>query len=279
MNRPRVSGGATIRSPLGLGLVLGLPDSVTACLFDLDGVLTPTAKVHDAAWTKTFDGFLRARDGDGFTPFDPVKDYNSHVDGKPRADGVRDFLASRGIHLPEGGDGDPTDQPVGSTTVRGLGNRKNEILLRVIHQDGVAAYPGSRRYLDAARGAGLRRAVVSASANCRDVVASAGLADLLEVRVDGITATERRLAGKPAPDGFLEAARELGVDPASAAVFEDALAGVAAGRAGAFGWVVGVDRIGGDHGRDLLDAGADTVVTDLDQLLDGAPASPGVRPC
>ncbi len=259
--------------------MLGLPDSVTACLFDLDGVLTPTAKVHDAAWAKTFDGFLRARDGDGFTPFDPAKDYNSHVDGKPRADGVRDFLASRGIHLPEGADGDPTDQPVGSTTVRGLGNRKNEILLRVIDQDGVAAYPGSRRYLDAARDAGLRRAVVSASANCRDVVASAGLAGLLEVRVDGVTATERHLAGKPAPDGFLEAARELGVDPASAAVFEDALAGVAAGRAGAFGWVVGVDRIGGDHGRDLLDAGADTVVTDLDQLLDGAPASRGVRPC
>lgn len=259
--------------------MLGLPDSVTACLFDLDGVLTPTAKVHDAAWTKTFDGFLRARDGDRFTPFDPGKDYTSFVDGKPRADGVRDFLASRGVHLPEGDDADPTDQPVDRTTVRGLGNRKNEMLLEVIREDGVEAYPGSRRYLEAARDAGLRRAVVSASANCRDVVESAGLTDLLEIRVDGVTAKERHLAGKPAPDGFLEAARELGVDRASAAVFEDALAGVAAGRAGAFGWVVGVDRLGGDHGQDLLDAGADTVVTDLDQLLDGAPAVGGVRPC
>ena len=259
--------------------MLGLPDSVTACLFDLDGVLTPTAKVHNAAWKQVFDEFLRARDGDGFVPFDPGTDYNSFVDGKPRADGVRDFLASRGITLPEGAADDPGDQPPDQVTVAGLGNRKNAIVLRKIHDGGVEAYPGSRRYLAAARDAGLRRAVVSASANCRDVVESARIADLLEVRVDGVTTAERHLRGKPAPDTFLEGARELGVPAAAAVVFEDALAGVAAGRAGGFGWVVGVDRLGGDHAQDLLDAGADTVVTDLDQLLDGGPAGRGVRGC
>jgi len=259
--------------------VLGLPDSVTACLFDLDGVLTPTATVHNAAWKQVFDEFLRARDVDGFVPFDPGADYTTYVDGKPRADGVRDFLASRGIHLPEGEPDDPTDQPVDQVTVSGIGNRKNAIVLRKIHDGGVQAYPGSRRYLQVARDAGLRRAVVSASANCRDVVESAGIADLLEVRVDGVTTAQRHLRGKPAPDTFLEGGRELGVEPSAAAVFEDALAGVAAGRAGGFGWVVGVDRLGGKHGQDLLDSGADTVVTDLDQLLDGAPATRGVRSC
>lgn len=259
--------------------MLGLPDSVTACLFDLDGVLTPTAKVHNAAWKQVFDDFLRARDGDGFVPFDPGRDYTSFVDGKPRADGVRDFLASRDIHLPEGSPGDPTDQPVDQVTVAGIGNRKNAIVLQKIHDGGVAAYPGSRRYLAAARDAGLRRAVVSASANCRDVLESASIADLLEVRVDGNTTAEQHLRGKPAPDTFLAGAAQLGVDRSAGAVFEDALAGVAAGRAGHFGWVVGVDRLGGRHGQDLLDAGADTVVTDLEQLLDGAPASRGVRGC
>ncbi len=259
--------------------MLGLPDSVTACLFDLDGVLTPTAKVHNAAWTQIFDDFLRARDGAAFVPFDPGADYNSYVDGKPRADGVRDFLASRGISLPEGAADDPVDQPSGEVSVQGLGNRKNAIVLQKIRDGGVEAYPGSRRYLEAARDAGLRRAVVSASANCRDVVESAGIAALLEVRVDGVTTAERHLRGKPAPDTFLEGARELGVPAAAAVVFEDALAGVAAGRSGAFGWVVGVDRLGGTHAQDLLDAGADTVVTDLDQLLDGEPAGRGIRGC
>lgn len=257
--------------------MLGLPESVTACLFDLDGVLTPTAKVHDAAWEQTFDDFLRARDGDGFTPFDPDADYTTHVDGKPRADGVRDFLASRGIHLPEGSPDDPPDQPADAVTVNGLGNRKNVVLLQKIREDGVEAYDGSRRYLQAAERAGLRRAVVSSSANCADVTRSAGIADLLEVRVDGVTIAQRHLAGKPAPDTFLEGARELGVGPDAAAVFEDALAGVAAGRAGGFGWVVGVDRLGGHHAQDLLDSGADTVVRDLAELLDGGPATRGIR--
>lgn len=260
-----------------VGDVLGLPDSVTACLFDLDGVLTPTATVHNAAWKQTFDDFLRSRDGDGFTPFDPDADYRTHVDGKPRADGVRDFLASRDIHLPEGDPGDPPDQPAGEVTVAGLGNRKNAVFAEKLDSDGVQAYPGSRRYLEAARDAGLRRAVVSSSANCRKVVEAAGLTDLLEVRVDGITSRERHLTGKPAPDIFLAAARELGVAADAAAVFEDAQAGVAAGRAGAFGWVVGVDRVGGDNGQSLLDSGADTVVGDLDRLLDGKPASRGMR--
>lgn len=252
--------------------MLGLPDHVTACLFDLDGVLTPTAKVHDAAWTSTFDDFLRARadrEGAAFVPFDPGADYNDHVDGRPRADGVRDFLASRGIELPEGDPDDPTDQAPGSETVDGLGNRKNAAVLEVLKTSGVEAYPGSRRYLDAARTAGLRRAVVSASANCADVLRAAGIGDLLEVRVDGVTARAEHLRGKPHPDPFLAGARKLGVAKENAAVFEDALSGVEAGRAGGFGFVVGVDRLGGDHGDRLRAHGADIVVGDLADLLDG----------
>ncbi|MBH5338301.1 beta-phosphoglucomutase family hydrolase [Streptomyces pactum] len=238
-----------------------LPPAITACLFDLDGVLTRTAVVHAAAWRETFDDFLRHRDGPGFRPFDPVHDYDEYVDGRPRADGVRTFLASRGVRLPEGSPDDPPDRD----TVQGLGNRKNELLLRKIREDGVAAYPGSVRFLRAVRAAGLRTAVVSSSANCRDVVASAGLAQDLEVRVDGVVAAERGLPGKPRPDTFLEAARELGVTPAQAAVFEDALAGMDAGRAGDFGYVVGVDRTG--QAEALRRHGADIVVEDLAELL------------
>lgn len=238
-----------------------LPPAITACLFDLDGVLTSTAVVHAAAWRETFDDFLRRRDGPGFQPFDPVRDYDEYVDGRPRADGVRTFLASRGVRLPEGSADDPPDRE----TVRGLGNRKNELLLRKIRQDGVEAYPGSVRFARAARAAGLRTAVVSSSANCRDVVAAAGLAEYLEVRVDGLVAAERGLPGKPRPDTFLEAARELGVEPGQAAVFEDALAGMDAGRAGHFGYVVGVDRTG--QAAALREHGADIVVTDLAELL------------
>jgi beta-phosphoglucomutase family hydrolase len=244
--------------------MLGLPDHVTACLFDLDGVLTPTAKVHDRAWREVFDAYLKERaerDGTEFVPFDPDADYENYVDGKPRADGVRDFLASRGIRLPEG---DPDDPPT-KQTVNGLGNRKNQRLLQLIRDGGVQAYDGSRRYLAAARDAGLRRAVVSASANCRDVLVSAGIEDLLEVRVDGIVAAARHLRGKPHPDTFLAAAEQLGVRPENAAVFEDALAGVEAGKNGGFGYVVGVDRVG--HRDDLLRHGADTVVEDLAELL------------
>jgi beta-phosphoglucomutase family hydrolase len=247
--------------------VLGLPDGIRGCLFDLDGVLTKTAKVHDAAWKQMFDSFLRERAasaGQQFVPFDPVKDYDEYVDGKPRADGTRSFLESRSIELPEGSPDDPPD----AQTVNGLGNRKNVILLKLIKEDGVEAYEGSVDYVRAARDAGLRRAVVSSSANCRDVLIAAGIEDLFEVRIDGMVAQEQHLRGKPAPDTFLAGARALGLEPSAAAVFEDALAGVAAGRAGNFGYVVGVDRVGQ---ADALKAhGADIVVQDLAELLDKA---------
>ncbi|MER7280102.1 beta-phosphoglucomutase family hydrolase [Dactylosporangium sp. NPDC000244] len=239
--------------------MLGLPDHVTACLFDLDGVLTPTAVVHNKAWTATFNEFLKTR---GLREFDPVHDYNDYVDGKPREAGVRDFLTSRGISLPEGTPDDSPDEQ----TVNGLGNRKNELLLKLLEQGGLQPYPSSVTYLERAQAAGLRRAVVSSSANTLQVITSTGLAPMLEARVDGVTIRERGLRGKPAPDTFLEAARELGVEPVRAAVFEDALAGVAAGRAGGF-FVVGIDRIGGEHGEDLRRSGADVVVRDLGELL------------
>jgi beta-phosphoglucomutase family hydrolase len=245
--------------------VLGLPRSVTALLFDLDGVLTDTASVHAAAWKATFDGYLRDRDGAGARAF-TFDDYAQHVDGRPRADGVRDFLASRGITLPEGGPDDPANQPVGATTVNGLGNRKNADLLRRIEDEGVRVYEGSRRYLQAARAAGLRRAVVSSSANTRQVLEVTGLAEFVEERIDGVTLRERGLPGKPAPDSYLAGARALGVEPAAAAVFEDALSGVEAGRAGGFGAVVGVDRTG--HARALAEHGATRVVSDLAELLE-----------
>jgi beta-phosphoglucomutase family hydrolase len=247
--------------------MLGLPDSIRACLFDLDGVLTQTAKVHAAAWKEMFDDFLRkraARTGEAFVPFDPVEDYAKYVDGMPRYDGVRSFLASRGIDLPWGDPGDPP----GKETIIGLGNRKNEIVLAMIRQGGVEPYPGSVRYVRAARAAGLRCAVVSSSANCREVLVAAGIDDLFEERVDGITIEREHLKGKPAPDTFLYAARGLEVEPAQAAVFEDALAGVAAGRAGGFGFVVGVDRVG--QAEALRKHGADIVVNDLAELLDSA---------
>ncbi|MDQ1743248.1 MAG: hypothetical protein QOE23_1587 [Pseudonocardiales bacterium] len=244
-------------------MVLGLPDGVLACLFDLDGVLTDTAAVHAAAWKHTFDDFLRERDGDGFEPFDSEADYDRYVDGKPRADGVRDFLAARGIELPEGAPDDPGSAP----TVHGLGNRKNEELNRRIASDGVRVFEGSRRYLRAAEQAGLRRIVVSSSANTELVLRTTGLDRYVEGRIDGNTLAERHLPGKPAPDSFLAGAELAGVTPAQAAVFEDALAGVAAGRAGSFGCVVGVDRVG--QADELRAHGADLVVRDLAELLDG----------
>ena len=244
--------------------MLGLPDGITACLFDLDGVLTQTAKVHDKAWKQTFDDFLRgyakAHDQE-FREFDPDKDYDEYVDGKPRYDGVRSFLESRDISLPEGS---PDDAPE-KDTICGIGNRKNDLVLKLIKHDGVQPYEGSVRYLKAARDAGLRRAVVSSSANCHDVLVAAGIEDLLEERVDGNTADQEHLKGKPAPDTFLAGARKLGVEPAQAVVFEDALAGVQAGRAGKFGYVVGVDRVGQADG--LKSHGASVVVKDLSELL------------
>ena len=247
------------------GSGLGLPDGMTACLFDVDGVLTETATVHAAAWKEMFDAFLRARadhDGAPFVAFDEVADYDRFVDGLPRADGTRSFLGSRGIHLPEGAPGDMA----GMATGQGLGRAKNDIVLRRIRTDGVTAYPGSVRFVKAVLAAGLRRAVVSSSANCAAVLDAAGIAGLFDVRVDGTTVERDHLAGKPSPDTFLAAADALGVAPARAVVFEDALSGVEAGRAGRFGYVVGVDRVG--QAEALRAHGADVVVGDLADLLE-----------
>ena len=242
-----------------------MPDGIRAFLFDLDGVLTQTAKVHAAAWKQMFDEFLRKRadeTGDEFVPFDATDDYDRYVDGMPRYDGVRSFLKSRGIELPEG---TPDDRPT-ADTVHGLGNRKNELVLALIRDQGVESYEGSVRYVRAVRDAGLGRAVVSSSANAREVLEAAKIDDLFDVVVDGIVAQRERLKGKPAPDTFAAGAKKLGVEPSGAAVFEDALAGVAAGRAGNFGFVIGVDRTG--QADALREHGADVVVTDLAQLLD-----------
>jgi len=243
---------------------LRLPPSVHACLFDLDGVLTDTATVHAEAWKATFDRLLQRRaltDGVAFVAFDPVRDYDEYVDGRPREDGVRAFLGSRGIHLPEG---DGQDSPR-AETIHGIANRKNALVLELIHRNGVVPFLGSVRFVRAARAAGLPCGVVSASANCCEVLEAAGLASLFDVRVDGVVAAARHLRGKPAPDTYREAARMLGVAPANAAVFEDALAGVAAARAGGFGYIVGVDRVGQEDA--LRARGADVVVHDLGELL------------
>jgi beta-phosphoglucomutase family hydrolase len=232
--------------------VTRLPDAITACLFDLDGVLTKTAAVHAKAWKQTFDEELHRREGDGFTPFDAHEDYDAYVDGLPRYDGVRKFMESRGYQLSE-------------DEIHTIGDRKNALVLALIDEGGVQVYEGSVRFLEAVKAEGRRTAVVSSSANCQQVIEAAGIAHLLEVRVDGNTIVEEGLRGKPAPDSFLAAARKLGVEPAHAAVFEDALAGVESGRAGDFGYVVGVDRVGQ---ADALRAhGADIVVEDLAELL------------
>jgi beta-phosphoglucomutase family hydrolase len=244
--------------------VLGLPGAIRACLFDLDGVLTQTAKVHAAAWKSMFDEYLKQRaerTGEPFRAFDEVRDYDEYVDGRPRYDGVRAFLESRGIALP---DGEPEDPP-SAETIHGLGNRKNEIVLRLIRERGVEPYEGSVRYVRAVRDAGLRRAVVSSSANAHDVLRAAGIADEFDTVIDGVVAEREKLKGKPAPDTFLAGARALEVAPAEAVVLEDALAGVQAGRAGGFGFVVGVDRAG--QAGALRAHGADVVVEDLAELL------------
>ena len=250
-----------------LRTVLGLPDGITALLFDLDGVLTKTADVHAAAWKEMFDEVLAAHaadDGVDARPFDPGDDYLRYVDGKPRYDGVRDFLASRGLHPPEGG---PDDGP-GTETIVGLGDRKNDAVQRIIASDGVEAYEGSLRYLEAVRASGLKTAVVSSSANAAAVLAAAGIDGYIDERVDGATAAAEGIKGKPAPDMFLEAARRLGATPDSAVVFEDALSGVRSGAAGKFRVIVGVDR--GGQPDALREAGATVVVDDLADLLDPA---------
>lgn len=235
-------------------LVLGLPDDISVALFDLDGVLTSTAVLHRNAWKATFDAFLAARDPDGFTPF-TEQDYLDYVDGRPREDGVRAFLHSRNI------DDVPADQ------LAAIGEDKNKKFVDALESDGVTPYPGSVRYLTAARDAGLHIAVVTSSKNGAQVLDAAGLSDFVEVRVDGLEVARRGLPGKPAPDSYLLGAELMGVPPSGAAVFEDAISGVEAGVAGNFGYVVGIDRVGGNQGAALAAAGAGRVVTDLDEML------------
>lgn len=239
-----------------MAATLGLPDGIRACLFDLDGVLTDTASVHRKAWKQMFDAYLSARaerGGEPFVPFDVEADYQSYVDGKKREDGVRSFLQSRGITLPD-------------DEIEELGNRKNQLFQQTLRTDGVEVFEGSRRYLETVVAAGLSVAVVSSSANTREVLDITGLARFVQVRVDGVTMREQNIAGKPAPDSFLRAAQLLDTPVEAAAVFEDAIAGVAAGRAGEFGIVVGVDRV--DHADELRRNGADIVVRDLSELLE-----------
>jgi beta-phosphoglucomutase family hydrolase len=247
--------------------ILGLPAAAAGCLFDLDGVLTRTASVHARAWAQMFDEFLRnwsERTGEAQPRFSPI-DYDRYVDGRPRLDGTREFLRSRGIDLPEGG----TADPAGAPTVHGLSNRKNGLVLQLLDEGGVEVFDGSVRYVRAVRSAGLHTGVVSSSANTAQVLDSAGIADLFEVRIDGVVAAERSLPGKPAPDTFLAGAEALGLTPDAVAVFEDALAGVEAGKAGGFAYVVGVDRVG--QAAALRERGADVVVRDLSELLDADP--------
>jgi beta-phosphoglucomutase family hydrolase len=235
-----------------------------AVLFDLDGVLTSTAKIHAACWKTMFDAFLRQhadRNRQPFTPFDIENDYKRYVDGKPRYEGVRSFLESRSIQLPEGS---PADDPA-TETICGLGNRKDELVKQAIAAGKVEAYPGSLALVRKLRERKMLMAVVSSSNNCKDVLDVAGIADYFDARVDGMVASEKGLHGKPAPDTYLHAAHTLGVAPEKAVVVEDALAGVESGRAGGFGLVVGVDR--GDAGAALREHGADIVVTDLAELI------------
>jgi beta-phosphoglucomutase family hydrolase len=241
--------------------MIGLPDEISAVLFDLDGVLTGTAELHREAWKQTFDDFLRKRVGENFHPF-TGHDYAAYVDGRPRADGVRTLLASRGIELPEGGPVDSGD----AQTVNGLGNRKNELVLRLIDERGVRPYAGSVRYLQAAEDAGKPIAVVTSSANGGKVLEAADLTRFVRALIDGNVLKRDNLRGKPAPDSFVAGAKALGVAPEHAAVFEDALAGVEAGRAGGFGYVVGVNRA--NQAGELRAHGADVVVDDLADLLD-----------
>lgn len=251
--------------------MLGLRDGITALLFDLDGVLTKTAEVHAAAWKEMFDGVLAEHADDpgvDARPFDPKADYHQYVDGKPRYDGVRDFLASRGLHPPEGTADDTADDE----TIRGLGDRKNTAVQHIIATRGVDAYEGSVRYLHAARDAGLGIAVVSSSANAEAVLDAAGLSEFIEVRVDGKVAADEHITGKPAPDMYLVAAERLGATPDTAAVFEDAISGVQSGAAGGFAMVVGIDR--GGQPEALREAGATIVIDDLADLLD-TPAATG----
>jgi beta-phosphoglucomutase family hydrolase len=240
-------------------------DQYDAVLFDLDGVITNTANLHATCWKQMFDEYLRKRAkqrGEAFRPFDLATDYRLHVDGKPRFDGVRDFLTSRDIQLPEGNPDDPAEVE----TVCGLGNRKNDLVNHAIADVGVEPYDGSVQFIRQLRRNGFKIAVVTSSQNCTAVLRAAQLDDFFEVRVDGNTIEAERLAGKPAPDTFLMAARLLGVEPARSVVVEDALSGVEAGSKGNFGLVIGVARKG--NAEELKDHGAHLVVDDLRELVD-----------
>ncbi|MGC4933913.1 HAD family hydrolase [Gordonia sp. DT30] len=242
------------RRRVALPIVLGLPDSVTVGLFDLDGVLTSTAVLHRKAWKTAFDAYLREQVGEDFTPF-TEQDYLDYVDGRPRDDGVRAFLTARGI------------DDVDAHTVETIGGGKNEMFLTELERGEVSPYPGSVRYLQAAQEAGLRIAVVTSSKNGAAVLDAAGLSTFVEVRVDGLETAAAGLRGKPAPDSYLLGAQRMGVEPAAAAVVEDAISGVQAGVAGHFGYVVGIDRVGGTQAASMTAAGASIVVNDLEELL------------
>lgn len=234
-----------------------------AVLFDLDGVITTTEKIHSACWKKTFDEFLRtwaSKKGEDFVPFNETDDYLEHVDGKPRYEGVRSFLLARAIKLPEGN----TNSPPGEQSVFGLGNRKNQLFTETLEKESPGIYPTSVALARHLKEAGLRLAVVSSSRNCRAVMEAAGIEDLFEVTVDGVTAAEKGLRGKPQPDTFIEAASALGIKPARSIVIEDAMAGVAAGASGEFGMVIGVARK--QNEEELFSNGADMVVRDLGEF-------------
>jgi beta-phosphoglucomutase family hydrolase len=242
------------------------PASFDAVLFDLDGVLTATAKVHDAAWKKTFDNYLKeraAKNNEPFKPFDPDEDYSKYVDGKPRYDGVKSFLESRGIHLPYG---DPHDPPE-KETICGIGNRKEELVIKTLKTEGVEVYQGSVAWVMHLRQAGIKTAVVSSSKNCLAVLKAGGIDGLFDVRVDGHVVEDQKLPGKPAPDTYLHAAALLKTTASRAVVVEDALSGVQSGRNGKFGLVIGVNRLGREHAEDLRKNGADIVVNDLKEML------------
>ena len=241
-------------------------DQYDAVLLDLDGVITDTANIHAACWKQMFDAYLQQRTaerGEPFRPFEIATDYRLYVDGKPRFDGVRDFLTSRGIQLPEGSPDDPPQ----AETVGGLGNRKNDLVNKVIKEGGVEPYEGSVKLIHQLRHQGFKIAVVTSSQNCEAVLKATKLDAFFEVRVDGNTIRAQHLAGKPAPDTFLAAARRLGVEPARAVVVEDAISGVQAGCSGHFGLVIGVARKG--NAEELRQQGAHLVVKDLGELGPG----------
>jgi beta-phosphoglucomutase family hydrolase len=259
----RMTGERTMRQPESERAISR--DQYDAILLDLDGVITDTATVHASCWKQMFDEYLQRRAtkrGEAFRAFDLATDYRLYVDGKPRFDGVRDFLESRGIQLPEGSMDDPPE----AETVGGLGNRKNDLVNRIIEEKGVEPYEGSVKLIHQLRGQGFKIAVVTSSQNCTAVLKAVKLDDFFDVQVDGNVIHARQLLGKPAPDTFLMAAKLLGVEPTRAVVLEDALSGVEAGSAGGFGLVIGVARKG--NAEELRRHGAHLVVNDLGELAD-----------